>query len=108
MVLHNRYRCDRGKTRATELTKLDDDLVVVSTRGTDEVLQYLEWPAVDEGERVCTSDALPACPRSSRRPSACARRWSARYWFVCGVHHGLRSLGSGPLVKRDPEQMLDE
>jgi hypothetical protein len=67
MVLHNQYRWDRRKTRATEVGKLhDDDFVVVFHPRNDDVLQFLR--RVKGGGRR-SRPARPA-PAPSRRPAA--------------------------------------
>src|SRR5262249_6011858 len=64
MVLHNQYRWDRAKTRATEVSKLhDDDFVVVFHPRNDDVLQFIR--RVKGGHRV--RPARPA-PVSARPP----------------------------------------
>jgi 3-oxoacyl-(acyl-carrier-protein) synthase III len=66
MVLHNQYRWDRAKTRATEVSKLhDDDFVVVFHPRNDEVLQFIR--RVKGGQRVRLAKPVPA---PSRPPAA--------------------------------------
>jgi 3-oxoacyl-[acyl-carrier-protein] synthase III len=64
MVLHNQYRWDRAKTRATEVGKLhDDDFVVVFHPRNDDVLQFVR--RVKQGQRV---RPRPPAPAPSRPP----------------------------------------
>jgi 3-oxoacyl-(acyl-carrier-protein) synthase III len=66
MVLHNQYRWDRTKTRATEVSRLhDDDFVVVFQPRNDEVLQFIR--RVKGGRRYRPT---PPAPAPSRRPVA--------------------------------------
>ncbi|MBI3458139.1 MAG: ketoacyl-ACP synthase III [Candidatus Rokubacteria bacterium] len=64
MILHNQYRWDRTKTRATEVGKLhDDDFVVVFHPRSDDVLQFIR--RVKGGQRLRPRKPVPA---ASRRP----------------------------------------
>jgi 3-oxoacyl-[acyl-carrier-protein] synthase III len=66
MILHNQYRWDRAKTRATEVGKLhDDDFVVVFHPRSDDVLQFIR--RVKRGQRVRLRKPAPA---PSRPPAA--------------------------------------
>ncbi|HEV8311308.1 MAG TPA: 3-oxoacyl-ACP synthase III family protein [Methylomirabilota bacterium] len=67
MVLHNQYRWDRAKTRATEVGKLhDDDFVVVFQPRSDEVLQFIR--RVNAGQRVRPRRPAPAPARPPVTP----------------------------------------
>jgi len=66
MILHNQYRWDRAKTRATEVGKLhDDDFVVVFHPRHDDVLQFIR--RVKRGQRGRPRKPAPA---PSRPPAA--------------------------------------
>jgi 3-oxoacyl-(acyl-carrier-protein) synthase III len=68
MVLHNQYRWDRTKTRATEVGKLhDDDFVLVFQPRNDEVLQFIH--RVKGSQRARPRPRRPE-PAPSRRPAA--------------------------------------
>jgi 3-oxoacyl-(acyl-carrier-protein) synthase III len=75
MVLHNQYRWDRRKTRATEVGKLhDDDLVVVFHPRNDDVLHFIRRVKGGRRPRPARPAPAPSCPPVMPYPPIDVRR----------------------------------
>jgi 3-oxoacyl-(acyl-carrier-protein) synthase III len=102
MILHNQYRWDRAKTRATEVGKLhDDDFVVVFHPRNDDVLQFIR--RVKRGQRVRPRKPVPA---PSRPPVAPYSPVDVRKRFVVmprlealAVYKGERVCSNDDLIR---------
>jgi 3-oxoacyl-(acyl-carrier-protein) synthase III len=102
MVLHNQYRWDRAKTRASEVGKLhDDDFVVLFHPRSDDVLQFIR--RVKRGQRV---RPRPPAPAPSRPPTSTYPPVDVRKRFVVmprlealAVYKGERVCTNDDLIR---------
>jgi 3-oxoacyl-[acyl-carrier-protein] synthase III len=75
MVLHNQYRWDRAKTRATEVGKLhDDDFVVVFHPRSDDVLQFIRRVKRGQRSRLRRPAPVPSRPPAAPYPPVDVRK----------------------------------